>query len=74
MAVERRTAVWALITSVGDQQREAGEKDGGELHGLSLRSTRRLGKHLTLINFPGASSVPACRILIAQIVGACPNY
>ena len=33
IAVERRTAIWALITSVGDPQREAGEKDGGELHG-----------------------------------------
>jgi hypothetical protein len=44
IAVERRTAVWALITSVGDPQREAGEKDGdcAPLEGLaSMASSGR---------------------------------
>ena len=32
IAIESRTAVWPLITSVGDPQREAGENDGGDIH------------------------------------------
>jgi len=35
IAIESRTAVWPLITSVGDPQREADENDGGDLHYLN---------------------------------------